>query len=216
MLETKYNFTTLLKITSGWTAASPSTDNVDGQIGFLHHDKAVFSVSPLRLTSGRVLYADYVTFTWYPAFVFLFKHPKSTSIGSQYLLPFQSTVWLAIVISLMSVGFILSVYLKEKSIGEPNIPDSSTFSTFLWIFGYVCQQYAAPLPSHNSARTTIISLVFLAYIAYQYYCTFIIGSLITETAKTIKTVQDVVDSGLEIGVTKAPYNRDLFLEVSTK
>lgn len=212
MMQKNLNFNVRVRKTDTWSA-SVGIENITGELGFLYRHQAVFMITPYRLTSDRLSYGDITAITWQPQFLFLFRHPKSTSISSKYLVPFQSSVWLVILILLLAFILILAVHLQRSRTFE-TVSDRSLFGVTLWLAGYFCQQYATHLPNLNSSRMLVLTLVLMSFLLYQYYCTFIIGSLIVESPKTIKTLKDLVESGLEIGTTRAVYTRDLFYSVA--
>lgn len=45
---------------------------------------------------------------------------------------------------------------------------------------------------------------------YQFYCSFIVGSLLTETPKTIKTMKQLLHSELDLALDELPYIQDIF------
>lgn len=51
---------------------------------------------------------------------------------------------------------------------------------------------------------------------YQFYGSFIVGSLLTESPKTINTIKDLLDSNLYIFVDEVPYILDNFKRVKEK
>lgn len=89
--------------------------------------------------------------------------------------------------------------------------DTSYTNNFLNIFGLFCQQNSVPFHERNSTRIVVSFTIFFSFIFYQYYSTYIVASLITESPKSIKTLDDLLNSNLELGTTKAAYNRDLFM-----
>lgn len=65
-------------------------------------------------------------------------------------------------------------------------------------------------PMFTSARIiTLFSLIF-SILLFQFYSSFIVGSLLTESPKTIKTIQQLLDSKLECGIDQVTYIRDIF------
>lgn len=215
LLESKFNFSCLIKVTNQWSAlVQQPEDSVTGQLELLESGRALVGITPYRLSLTRVDAADFTaTFTWRPWFKFLFRHPKHATSHFQYLVPFQWPVWLALSATILLIICLLIFYKSEQSFRENLHSDCSRFCAVMWTISYVCQQYAYPFPFHNSARITIFSLVILVYLSYTYYCTFIIGSLITESPKTIKTVEDLIQTKMEFGTTFAPYTSYIFLEV---
>lgn len=169
-------------------------------------------ITPYRLTPDRATFADVTSITWSPQFLFLFRHPKFTSIRSQYLLPFQWSVWATMALVILIFSLILALHLQRSGAFE-DVPDRSFVAVVLWIFGFSLQQFSADLPKLNSSRIIVISVMLMSFISYQYYTTFIVGSLIIERPKTIKTLTDLINSGIPLGTTTAVYNRDLFTAV---
>lgn len=214
MLTNKYNFTIRVKTTNTWTATDPTKDQIGGTMGFFDQGRALLAAVPIRTTAGRVGYGEFSSIFWNPQYAFLFRHPKSTSLRSQYLVPFQLSVWLSILATAICVIIFLSMFLWRSAQKDAAMKDYSIYGIIIWVLGFHFQQYSSPLPHRNSLRIIMLCVVFLSFICYQYYCTFIIASLITESPKTIKTLHDLVASGLDIGTTPAPYVRDMFTAVS--
>lgn len=213
MMMKTFNFSVHIRTTDTWTAAAGNSQNVTGQLGFLYRHQAIFMITPYRMTTDRMVYGDFTAITWEPTFLFLFRHPKTTSIHSKYLVPFKWSVWMTILGLLLLYISIMSIHLQRSGSFE-TVDDRSFVGVCIWLLGYSFQQYAAHMPNLHSSRIMVVSLILMVYISFQYYCTFIIGSLIMESPKTIKTLDDLISSGLEIGTTKAVYNRDLFVSVS--
>lgn len=61
-----------------------------------------------------------------------------------------------------------------------------------------------------SRRCIILSSLILSVLIYQFYSASIVGSLLMEKPKTIKTLRDLIDSPLQIGLEDIGYTRDYF------
>lgn len=213
-LQKIFNFSVRIRTTNTWSGSeSTLPKNVTGELGFLVRRQAMFMLSPYRVTPGRLPYGDFTVATWTPSFVFLLRHPKEMSIRSKYLAPFQWPVWAVAIGLVLTYVIITTVKVQQYAELEDN-PDNSLPGVLTRLFGYTVQQYAFHLPKLNSTRILIVSHLLMGYLLYQYYCTFIIASLIMETPKTIKTLDHLINSGLQIGTTSAVYSTDLFLSVS--
>lgn len=53
-----------------------------------------------------------------------------------------------------------------------------------------------------------------ALVMYQFYGSFIVGSLLTETPKTIKTMKQLLNSKLDFAMDPFPYIQDTFVHIS--
>lgn len=61
-----------------------------------------------------------------------------------------------------------------------------------------------------SGRCTVLTVLIFSFAIYQYYSASIMSSLLVEKPRTIRTVQDVINSSLDVGVEDIPYNRNYF------
>lgn len=212
-MQEKFNFRIDYRRTNQWTDTEVFAHNVSGVLKFLHKREAAFMMSPYRLTVGRAEFADVTAVTWSPDFRFLFRHPKSSSIHSQYLVPFELSVWAALTLSILLISIILAIHLQRSGAFE-TVHDRSFVGVLLWLYSFAVQQFSGDLPRLNASRIILTAVMLLSFICYQYYNTFIVASLIIEQPKTIKTLTDLIKSGLDMGTTTAVYNRDLFTSVS--
>lgn len=82
--------------------------------------------------------------------------------------------------------------------------DSDTFSLLKLKLAY------SLIPIHMSSRVlALTSLVFSLFI-YQFYGSFIVGALLTEPPRTIKTMHQLYDSKLDVASDDVAYTKDIF------
>lgn len=53
-------------------------------------------------------------------------------------------------------------------------------------------------------------MVLLSILVYQYYSSYIVGSLLITPPRTINTLTDLINSNLKVGVEDLSYNKDYF------
>ncbi|XP_055701715.1 glutamate receptor ionotropic, delta-2-like [Phlebotomus papatasi] len=203
----RVNATLILRRTTSWSqvAVGPN-DTWVGTIAILNASLADVSVTPLKITQGRLAVVKPTPFTWQPQYGFVFRHPRAVSVRAVYLQPFDNTLWLCTLCLLIILWISLVVSLKLTTESG-----SSTIAfAFLGIFGAFFQQgLEARIPTTSARILFALCLVF-SFLCYQYYSTFIVASLITDPPKTIRTVEHLAASKLRIGAIDAPYNDDLF------
>lgn len=61
-----------------------------------------------------------------------------------------------------------------------------------------------------SSRVLITTMLMFSILIFQFYSSFIVGSLLTEAPKNIKTVKQLLDSRFEFGIDLVPYVLDNF------
>ncbi|XP_053691036.1 ionotropic receptor 75a-like [Sabethes cyaneus] len=81
---------------------------------------------------------------------------------------------------------------------------------FLTILGFLCQQgYDGRTSTLTTKAVALIVLVFSS-LMYQFYGTFIIGSLLTPPPKNLKTIRQLIDSNFQVTMENLFYNWDFF------
>lgn len=151
--------------------------------------------------------------------------------------PFDFTVWSLI----LAVGFVISVenhlmHVIRKCMEMTKIEDSYSNSSFT-VCGILLQQgifnsrmfvsitrikisirfiekgYSTN-PLQFSSRVLLTTVLIFSLIIYQFYCSFIVGALLMEPPKTIKTVEQLYNSKLEVAIDDIAYVQDIFKYVN--
>ncbi|XP_058123414.1 ionotropic receptor 75a-like [Anopheles ziemanni] len=84
----------------------------------------------------------------------------------------------------------------------------------LLFLGGVCQQGLSEIPHLSSGRCTSFFILLFGYLMFQYYSASIVGSLLMEQPKSIKTLRGLIDSRLTLGIEDIPYSRDYFVRTT--
>lgn len=70
--------------------------------------------------------------------------------------------------------------------------------------------YSGGDPLLTSSHILLISVLVFSVLIFQFYSSFIVSSLLTESPKNIKTVEQLLNSPFEFGVDVTPYVLDIF------
>lgn len=164
--------------------------------------------------------------------LFIFRHPKSVDVATVFLSPFESIVWIAMIgLGLLSAYLLRITFSVENKQIEKSINEESYSNSLLMVFGFIFQQckifyvvikgrdniftnyfltgYSGN-PWLTSSRILTISVLVFSVLVFQFYSSFIVGSLLTEAPKNIKTVKQLLNSPFEFGVDVVPYVIDNF------
>lgn len=143
---------------------------------------------------------------------FVFRHPQNFYLRNPFLQPFNNTVWIVILVSLVSssLGLVLCVTLSHKM---PSTEASSS-NIGLVIIGAITQQGTSNIFHSIPSRILLSSVLILSFLLYQFYSAFLVASLLSESPKKIDSPQKLYDSGLDIGMEDVVYNYYLFSETS--
>jgi hypothetical protein len=80
--------------------------------------------------------------------------------------------------------------------------------------GIMCQQGFIEEFYKISTRFALFVFILFSTTIYQFYSSFIVGSLLTDPPKTINNLRQLIDSNMRVGIEDVIYNRD-FLETTT-
>ncbi|XP_055685667.1 uncharacterized protein LOC129791532 [Lutzomyia longipalpis] len=116
---------------------------------------------------------------------------------------------------------VIENYEKEKSTNRtvaparhPTAAERYSRSVILFIRA-ISQQGNQESPTHVCAGSIAMQiLVLFAFFTFQYYSASIVGSLLMEKPKTIKTLRNLIDSNLELGAEDILYTRDFFVRTT--
>lgn len=72
------------------------------------------------------------------------------------------------------------------------------------------KQASTEQPFHLSSRVLTTTILIFSLIIYQFYSSFIVGALLTEPPKTIKTMEHLYKSKLDVAIDDIPYIQDVF------
>ncbi|XP_068141503.1 ionotropic receptor 75a-like [Drosophila tropicalis] len=201
------NFTYIFR--DRWT----SDDLSGGLIGDLWDSKADIATAPFIYSPSRARYFQALTqFCSFRA-VCMFRNPQSATAGfkfSEFLDPFCWSVWLVFVGVLLLAGVILWLTFRlEQREWKPSLLTSCLLS-----FGAACIQGAWLTPNSTGGRMAFYALMLTSFLMYNYYTSVVVSTLLGQPAKSnIKTVQQLADSNLDVGLEPAPYIK-IYLETS--
>ncbi|XP_017839995.1 ionotropic receptor 75a [Drosophila busckii] len=130
------------------------------------------------------------------------------SLASVQLLPVKGGLWQRCYASLNN--YILKRRQQRKSPQRVGL----FLESVLFFVGIICQQGLGFSTSFVSGRTIVITSLLFSFCIFQFYSASIVGTLLMEKPKTIRTLSDLVQSSLQVGMEDVVYNRDYF--VNTK
>ncbi|XP_016978411.1 uncharacterized protein LOC108044066 [Drosophila rhopaloa] len=107
----------------------------------------------------------------------------------------------------------LNKYIKDRKAKQKKSPErvGLFLESVLFFVGIICQQGLGFSTSFVSGRCIVITSLLFSFCIYQFYSASIVGTLLMEKPKTIKTLSDLVHSSLKVGMEDILYNRDYFL-----
>ncbi|EAT37087.1 AAEL010880-PA [Aedes aegypti] len=206
-LKDYFNFRFIMRRTKSWGYLRNGT--FDGMIGALARREVDLGGSPMFFRQERHRVVSYTTRSFIERPCFIFRHPRrQQTMRNPFLLPFETTIWYMMV----ACGAILVVVLFTSFYFEDS---AEKFSKSILLFlGGVCQQGLSEIPHLPSGKCTSMFILIFGYLMFQYYSATIVGSLLMVPPKNIRTIRNLIDSKLTLGIEDIPYSRDYFVRTT--
>ncbi|XP_069698812.1 ionotropic receptor 75a-like [Periplaneta americana] len=187
-----------------------SSGNWSGLTGYLQRGQADIGTTGMFVTKQRLPLVRYIASTSVTKNAFIFRQPPLSFVENIFTLPFSRSVWLASAGLVALTGCIMYFAFQWEFRSSKGESDRVTGSDVtLLSLGAVCQQ-GTTLEAYSIPGRIIMFLLFTAVIfLYTAYSACIVA-LLQSSTDTIRTLKDLLDSGLALGVEDVVYNRHYF------
>lgn len=204
ILAEKHNFSFFLHRGALWGLYRNQSYN--GILGMYQTGQIDFSITPFRVTPDRLDMMHFSVTTWITTPTIIFRHPRN-SHRSPFLEPLSPWVWNFILIITFIVSILVTITIRCKRPMEMNM---TLIRALMTVHGIMCQQGFMENFNRSSTRLILLIFIFFSQIIYQFYSSFIVGSLLTDPPKTINTLRQLIDSNLKVGIEDVTYIADFF------
>ncbi|XP_053687297.1 uncharacterized protein LOC128736828 [Sabethes cyaneus] len=170
-------------------------------------------VSPSYMTAKRLRQVQFVTMTAPLRYAFIFRSPKLSYTGNVFILSFHKHVWLS-TIGIMLLGSFLqlvinhvdeTVSVKPSSDDETNKLEGISGALLNMISIAAQQEALARLKSLSSRTLNIIMLISLMALYICFSANIV--ALIQSPSREIRTVEDLLHSGVQLAAQNSSINR---------
>lgn len=192
-----------------WALYNKTTKQWHGMIGQLLNGEADIGGTALFVTIDRISLIEYLSMVTPTMSKFVFRAPPLSYVANIYTLPFDSKVWmslggfLVIIIILVFITYSFEEYYITKN---TNINKTRLLDIVILTVGAMCQMGSQREPKSSSGRIATIFLFITMVFLYTSYTANIVA-LLQSSTKSIRTLDDLMNSQLEFGVEDTPYNR---------
>ncbi|XP_025073844.1 uncharacterized protein LOC105426276 [Pogonomyrmex barbatus] len=218
-LVNRMNATVSFEITNSWGYRAEN-GSWSGMIGMLDRREIDIGGTATFLVPERIGVVQYIQLYTHTCSRFVFRRPLLSTVSNIFILPFQRNVWIAIAVFLILVFCLLYLSIKWEYYRDrmtdsaaywnqlnPNKPTVS--DNLLILLGAFAQQGYSYEPYRVASRIVTLMLLLASLSLYAAYTANIVG-LLQSTTDSIKTLSDLLNSPLKLGVQDVVYNRHYF------
>ncbi|RZC33568.1 glutamate receptor 2, partial [Asbolus verrucosus] len=197
-----------------WGYKNASTGLYSGMAGDLQRGLADLGGTPLFFTIDRIDIIDYIAATTSTYMRFIFRAPPLSYVTNVFTLPFDATVWHC---SFVMVGVVVvAIYIivvwewKNQRFREKFLEAHTTalkpnfFDVIMLEIGAISQQGTDVEPKSNAGRiATILTFLTLMFMYTSYSANIV--ALLQSTTDSIRTLEDLLNSRIKLGVEDIVY-----------
>ncbi|CAO1387144.1 unnamed protein product [Diamesa serratosioi] len=181
--------------TNSWGYQDPKTKMLSGMLGDIHSGNADIGGTAMFMVPSRIPLVEYTSLFTPSKLRFICRAPQLSAVSNIYTLPFESNVWLTVLI-LVAISTVLLHFTvqvdKTENNGDKRITDS-----ILSTIAAICQM-GPQLTTKITSSRIILFFIFLAFsFLYSAYTANIV-SLLQSPAKHIRTLEDLYKSKIKL------------------
>lgn len=221
IMQQMFNFTIFLQRANSW--GNLMNGRWQGAIGMVNRQEVDLCESGFGWNNEHYEAFEATTNSYATRAAFIFRHPKLLDASTVFTEPFDKFVWISILlVCIVSSYFLRYIFTAENHrkvkvyFGNQTINDSSWSNSILLVFGILFQQGYSTEPLMISSRILTLTVLVFSVLISQFYAAFIVGSLLTEAPKSIKTMEQLQHSKLKFGIDDVPFILESFQQINEK
>ncbi|PSN49053.1 Ionotropic receptor 75k [Blattella germanica] len=185
-----------------------------GECGYLQRRETDIAISPMFITKPRLGIVDFIAAPTPTRVEFIFRQPPLSFVQNIYTLPFSGLVWLCSFLLFTLMGILFYCALKWEFCTKENESSSDkmqiTWSDIVMsTVGAVCEQ-GTLMEGQRIPSRIILTFLFMTVIFLNTSYSAYIVALMQSTTKSIRTLNDLLNSGLSLAAEDIVYNRYFF------
>ncbi|XP_001359765.4 glutamate receptor U1 [Drosophila pseudoobscura] len=210
LVERMYNLSLAISFTDNW-GQQLANGRWSGVMGQITNGEADFAVCPIRFVPERQLHVQYSPVLHTQPIHFLFRHPRHSHIRNIFFEPLSSQVWWCVLVLITFSILLLVLLIRHEALQNGNLVETRVaFVWFTMLETYLQQGPATELFRLMSTRLLISASCIFSFMLMQFYGAFIVGSLLSDSPRSIVNLQALFESNLDIGMENISYNFAVF------
>nr|QRF71029.1 ionotropic receptor [Semiothisa cinerearia] len=187
----------------------------NGMIGQISRGEADLCGTVTFMSERRSTVISYLTQPIKIQAKFIFREPPLSLQNNLFYLPFRTTVWISCGALMVLIFVVIYVNAKWEAMklkvdnNDPSILKPDVSDVAILVVGAVVQQSSYSVLQGSRGRLVIFLLFLICLFLYTAYSANIVA-LLQSSSDQIRTLSDLLESKLELGVEDQPYTRHYF------
>ncbi|KAH8369361.1 hypothetical protein KR009_009181, partial [Drosophila setifemur] len=216
LVEGMFNLSLAISFTDKWGELLEN-GSWSGVMGQVTSRTADFAVCPMRFVLDREPYVQYTAVLHTQPIHFLFRHPRRSHIRNIFFEPLSNQVWWCVLVLVTGSTLLLLVHVRQEiRLRCSPIDPQVAFVWFTMLETYLQQGPDNGIFRLFSTRVLISASCVFSFVLMQFYGAFIVGSLLSDSPRSIVNLQALYESNLAIGMENISYNFALFSNTSNQ
>ncbi|KAH8281049.1 hypothetical protein KR054_008282 [Drosophila jambulina] len=216
LIQSMYNFSLAITFTDRWGELLEN-GSWSGVMGQVTSGVVDFGALAMRYVPDRQPYVQYSPMLSKQEVHFIFRHPRHGHIRNIFFEPLSNQVWWCVLVLVMGSTLLLVLHVRqERLLQQSHVESRLSFVWFSMLETYLQQ---GPTPEAFRLFSTRLLISFsgiFSFMLMQFYGAFIVGSLLSESPRSIVSLQNLYDSNMVIGMENISYNYAMFTNTSNQ
>lgn len=201
-MKFSFRFNTHQTDNYGWHQPNGS---FDGLMGRFQRYELDFGQMAIFMRLDRIALCDFVAETFHIRAGIMFRQPPLSAVANIFAMPFESDVWISILVLILFTIFVFAMEL----LFSPDIYAMDFWDGAVFVWGAMCQQGFYVSLENRSGRIIIFTTFVATLFLFTSFSANIVA-LLQSPSEAIRTLHDLSQSPLEIGVQDTVYNKIYF------
>uniref|UniRef100_A0AAR5PZ02 Ionotropic glutamate receptor C-terminal domain-containing protein n=1 Tax=Dendroctonus ponderosae TaxID=77166 RepID=A0AAR5PZ02_DENPD len=167
------------------------------------------------LDSDRIDFYDYIMPYYKFRSCFFFRNPGVVKPNFyEALKPFDKQSWIVTlyVTGIVCICIEIAHFVETRHRGGDLQNSSCSFRSLFVVVAVFSQQGLGTIPSSISTRIILLHLLICSVLLYNYYTSSLVSSLISTEPEVMKTIKELLESNLKVGIELQPYTITYMLD----
>ncbi|XP_023033999.1 ionotropic receptor 75a [Drosophila willistoni] len=222
LIQSMYNLSLDIGFTDNW-GQMLNNGSWTGVMGQITSHQADFALCPMRFVLDRQSSVQFTPILHTQFIHFLFRHPRRNIVRNIFFEPLSTLVWWSVLALITFSTLLLVLHVRQEhrvlTVGGEHHHRVERHFAFVWFTMMDTYLQQGPDPEMFrlfSTRMLISASSIFGFMLMQFYGAFIVGSLLSDSPRSIVNLQALYDSNLDIGMENISYNFVLFTNTSNQ
>ncbi|XP_031617482.1 glutamate receptor 3-like [Contarinia nasturtii] len=192
-----------------WGYKDPKSGIFSGMSGQLQKKEADIGGTIIFITKERIGIMEYLSMQIPTYTAFILRPPNLSNVSNIYYLPFSGIVWICSILLVILCTLVIALTMKFQFLPDKTTENMGISDYIMFAIASSCQMGSEYLTKIVSTRISLFFFFVALLFIYNSFTANIVA-LLQSTTKSFRSISDLNNPAIEIGVHDTVFNRHYF------